>query len=156
MTGSRALTLDMTGVERTDYVRRSLALMEDTDWSAYGKLRDVTLGEQVAAALGLYERYGMRHPDAEDMIRMLLGRVSYYEDAGALANAEQQPLMDLLDALKFPHHLLTANAEQVVESMRQIWEERRWVFVDLSARTLSVLGFSGELVDEGYYVFSSL
>jgi len=158
MLSKHDLVQDTAKGAAADYVRRSLALMEDTDWSCYSKLQDVSSGDMIAAALGLYQHYGMRHPNSDDMINMLLHRpvTHYYADANALACSEQQEFMDQADALGLPSHLLDSLSEAIVNSMRQRWTERRWTFVDLSARVLDELGLPEEKAQEGYYVFTAL
>lgn len=146
----------MTKTEIAAYVEGLLELMEDTDWSSFPKLRDTTSGDLVAAAVGLYDRYGMRRPNSEDMLRMLFERYGYFMDDNALACAEQQDFMDQADTLGLPSALIDSIAEGVVHTMKQRWTERGWTFVDLSASSMRRFGIPADSTQEGYYVFRQL
>lgn len=153
-------------MEKAEFVTAMLEAMEDTDWSRHTALQDVTLGEQKAAAVLLWQRAhrkrsGEEHGgwewevDTEAMIQVLKDRYGYSSDPYEFADSEKdmRSFMDQADDLNLPHHLRDDIVRRLSHTLTERYEEKGWSVVELRESTLGPDGVSSQ--EEGFYVFTT-
>lgn len=116
----------------TQYMKDTLDLMADTDWSAHVDLQDASSGDLKAAATALWLS-GEQQPSGDMMIAILKNRYGYFSDDSALANAEDDTrrFMDRADMFKLSHGLTERLNKEMSYYVVRYYENKGWTVIDL-------------------------
>jgi hypothetical protein len=116
----------MTNKAPKRYVERFLEVAEDTDWSRYSRLQDLTQADLRAAAEALWQhstrtrRYVQTLPKnitSDDVERVLMTYVGTWEDENHVVSEIYRSFMDRVDEMG----LSQGTRDRIVEDLYQQW-----------------------------------